>query len=204
MLHGRRLWQSRFPPFCPRHDLGGIKVRIDKENALLLVVDMQEKLVPHINHNKELIQKTLTLLAGFQALAIPMMAARQYPRGLGDTIEELRSYFTDGYWDKLTFSCCGSEPLLAQLQGSGRKAVIIAGIEAHICVLQTVIDLKDNGFLPVVVTDAVGSRTHRDYEIALRRMEQEGAVLTTVESILFELCRQAGSDAFKTISKLVK
>ncbi|QDR81053.1 hydrolase [Sporomusa termitida] len=179
-------------------------MRIEKENALLLVVDMQEKLFPHINRHQELIKKTLILLAGLKALAVPMMAARQYPRGLGDTIEELRPYFTTGYWDKLTFSCCGSEPLLAQLQGSGRKAVIIAGIEAHICVLQTVIDLKEHGLVPVVVTDAVGSRTDRDYEIALRRMEQAGAVLTTVESILFELCRQAGSEAFKTISKLVK
>lgn len=179
-------------------------MRIEKENAILLVVDIQEKLFPHINHQQELLKKTLTLLAGLQALAVPMLAARQYPRGLGDTVEELRPYFTNGYWDKLTFSCCGNEALLDRLQANGRKAVLIAGIEAHICVLQTVIDLKDNGFVPVVVTDAVGSRTDRDYEIALRRMEQEGAVLTTVESILFELCRQAGSDAFKIISKLVK
>ncbi|MDF2873427.1 MAG: vibB [Sporomusa sp.] len=179
-------------------------MRIEKENSLLLVVDIQEKLFPHIKNNKELSQKTVTLLEGVKSLDIPMMAARQYPRGLGDTIEVVRPYFTTGYWDKTTFSCCGSEHLLAQLHGTGRRNIIIAGIEAHICVLQTVIDLKHHGFVPVVVTDAIGSRTERDYEISLRRMEFEGAVLTTVESILFELCRQAGTDAFKTISKLVK
>ena len=93
---------------------------------------------------------------------------------------------------------------MAELRAAGRKNVIIAGIETHICVLQTVVDLKELGFLPVVVVDAVSSRKERDTEIGLRRMEQEGAVLTTVESILFELCRQAGSETFKTISRLVK
>ncbi|WP_425058254.1 putative hydrolase YcaC [Sporomusa carbonis] len=178
-------------------------MRIEKENSLLLVVDIQEKLFPHIENHEILAQKTVTLLEGLKALNIPALAARQYPRGLGDTIEILRPYFT-GYWDKMTFSCCGDEALVAQLRGTNKKNIILAGIEAHICVLQTVIDLKALGFLPVVVTDAVGSRKRHDYDTALRRMEFEGAVLTTVESILFELCREAGSDAFKAISRLVK
>lgn len=178
-------------------------MRIQTESSVLLLVDVQEKLYPHMANKEVLNQKITTLLKGGQALGLPLLAARQYPQGLGDTIEELRPYFT-GYYDKTTFSCCGNVDLIGRLQETGCKYVIIAGIEAHICVLQTVIDLKTLGFLPVVVTDAISSRNQRDYEIALHRMEYEGAILTTVESIVFELCRQAGSEAFKTISRLVK
>lgn len=167
------------------------------------MVDIQEKLFPHIENQEALCKKIITLLDGMKALAIPIMAARQYPKGLGDTIEELGVYFSQ-YYDKMTFSCCGSENLVAELHKASRKNVIIIGIEAHICVLQTVIDLKALGFTPIVVVDGIGSRDKRDYEIALKRMEHEGAVLTTVESILFELCHTAGTEEFKMISRLVK
>lgn len=178
-------------------------MRIERDNAILLVVDVQEKLFPHMEDKEGLAQKTLILLKGLQALEVPMLTARQYPKGLGDTIAILQPYFNE-YFDKTTFSCCGNASLLERIRALGRKNIIVSGIEAHICVLQTVIDLKTHGFLPVVVTDAVSSRYHTDYETALKRMEQEGAVLTTTESILFELCCQAGTTAFKTISQLVK
>ena len=178
-------------------------MRIEKDKSQLLLVDMQEKLFPFIAGNTNIVKKTITLIEGMKALSVPMMAARQYPKGLGDTIEALRPYFS-AYHDKMTFSCCGNETLLAELQSTDRKNIIIAGIEAHICVLQTVIDLKALGYLPIVVVDAVGSRTKRDYKTALERIKYEGGILTTVESILFELCFQAGSEAFKTISRLVK
>lgn len=178
-------------------------MRIETKDSLLLVVDIQEKLFPYIEEHTTLGNKVLTLIEGLQALEVPRMAARQYPKGLGDTIAELRPYFGE-YHDKMTFSCCGAAVLVETLQQLGKKSIIIAGIEAHICVLQTVIDLKALGFLPIVVTDAIGSRNKRDYETALKRMEFEGAILTTVESILFELCREAGTEAFKTISRLVK
>jgi len=182
---------------------GRIFMRIDIEDSLLLLIDVQEKLYPHMQNKEALSQKTVTLLNGAKALGLPIMAARQYPQGLGDTIEELRPYFNN-YYDKMTFSCCGNDNLIAKLRETGCKNVIITGIEAHICVLQTVIDLKELGYLPIVVSDAISSRRQQDYEIALRRMEYEGALITTVESILFELCRQAGTDVFKTISRLVK
>ena len=178
-------------------------MRIEKEKAQLLMIDFQDKLFPHMENQGVLVKKVITLLEGMKTLTIPIIATRQYPKGLGDTIEELGSYFSQ-YYDKMTFSCCGSEELLGELQKSGRKNVIITGIEAHICVLQTVIDLKTLGFTPIVVTDAIGSRDRRDYEIALKRMEYEGAVLTTVESILFEICRTAGTEEFKMISRLIK
>lgn len=178
-------------------------MRIEKEKSQLLMIDIQEKLFPHIENNDVLGKKIVTLLEGMKALTVPIMAARQYPKGLGDTIEELGVYFSQ-YYDKMTFSCCGSENILEELQKTDRKNIIITGIEAHICVLQTIIDLKALGFTPIVVVDAIGSRDRRDYEIALKRMEYEGAVLTTVESILFELCHTAGTEEFKIISRLVK
>jgi nicotinamidase-related amidase len=178
-------------------------MRLEKEKSQFLLVDMQEKLFPYIVGNEIIVKKVKTLMEGMKALEVPMMAAQQYPKGLGNTIEELRPYFSK-YHDKMTFSCCGNEALVKELHEQNSKNVIVAGIEAHICVLQTVIDLKEFGFQPIVVVDAIGSRTRSDYEIALERMKYEGAILTTVESILFELCYQAGSDAFRTISRLVK
>lgn len=178
-------------------------MRINKEESLVLLIDVQEKLYPHMENKEMLSQKIITLLEGMKTLGVPLVAARQYPQGLGDTIGELRPYI-NGHYDKITFSCCGNENLLAKLRESGCKYVIITGIEAHICVLQTVIDLKTAGYLPIIVTDAISSRKHWDYEIALRRMEYEDAILTTVESILFELCREAGTDTFKAISRLIK
>lgn len=178
-------------------------MRIFTEDSLLLAIDLQEKLVPHMFNKEDLVKKIITIIDGLNELAVPSIAARQYPQGLGDTIGELRSYFPK-YFDKNTFSCCGNQELLSHLRGSGRKNIIIIGVEAHICVLQTVIDLKNRGFLPIVVTDAISSRHFADYETALKRMEFEGAMLTTVESILFELCHQAGTGVFKAISRLVK
>lgn len=178
-------------------------MKIDKNKSVLLLIDFQEKLYPHMNNKEELYAKTLLLLSGAQSLGIEMMAARQYPKGLGDVVEEFRSFF-DRYYDKISFSCCGSEELTAHLKNINKKYVIIAGIEAHVCVLQTVIDLKEQGYIPVVVADAIASRKTKDYDFALKRMEYEGAVLTTTESILFELCGVSGNETFKTISKLVK
>ena len=178
-------------------------MRIEKENSLLLIVDVQEKLYHHMENAATLSASILTLMQGAEVLGVPIAAARQYPQGLGDTIEVLRPHIKEHY-DKITFSCCGNSNLLTRLSDSDCKSVIIAGIEAHVCVLQTVIDLKAAGYLPIVVVDAIGSRRYQDYDIALRRMEAEGALLTTVESILFELCRESGTAVFKTISRLVK
>ena len=178
-------------------------MRILKENSLLLIIDVQEKLYDHMENAATLSASILTLLQGAEALGVPVAAARQYPQGLGDTIEALRPHIKEHY-DKITFSCCGNSELLSRLSETNCKSVIIAGIEAHVCVLQTVIDLKAAGYLPVVVVDAISSRRRQDYDIALRRMEAEGALLATVESILFELCRESGSAAFKAISRLVK
>ena len=106
--------------------------------------------------------------------------------------------------EKMAFSCCDDPLIQHSLKVLSKKFVVIAGIEAHVCVLQTVLDLLDQGFFPVVVTDCISSRKHGDKLFALKRMQQSGAILTTSESILFELTRYAGNEIFKSISKLVK
>lgn len=178
-------------------------MRIAKEDSLVLVVDVQEKLVPHMYDQEAAVAKMTTLVRGAKTLDIPVIAARQYPQGLGDIVMPLRLQLSEIH-DKMTFSCCGDASFMDAIRSKGKKNVIVIGVETHVCVLQTAIDLKAAGFAVIVAADAVASRFQRDYEIALKRMEQEGILLTTTESVLFELCRQAGSETFKTISKLVK
>ncbi len=180
-------------------------MRIQAENSVVLVIDYQERLVPVIYENASIIEKTVTLLKGARALGLPFIMPRQYPKGLGDIIPEVKEAVGDFTpFDKLSFSACGETEIMDHVRSLNKKNIIVCGIEAHVCVLQSVIDLKEAGFTPILVCDCIGSRFPYDKEIALLRAQQEGALLTTAESILFELTERAGSDTFKTISKLVK
>lgn len=180
-------------------------MRIQKEDTLALIVDIQERLFPHIHQHEQLAQNTRILIQGLQVLQIPLHITEQYRKGLGATIPQLAELL-DGVnnSEKMSFSCCDEPSFQEQLEQSGRKTIILAGIEAHICLLQTALDLKERGFRPVVVEDCVGSRNPENKRIAIQRMLQEGITVTSFESLLFELTRVAGSDAFKAISKLVK
>jgi nicotinamidase-related amidase len=138
-------------------------------------------------------------------LGVPLLATEQYPAGLGPTIHSIREILKHSETiEKISFSCCGEPRFLSALDDLGRKNVIICGIEAHVCVLQTVTDLAAKAYLPVVVADCISSRNSRDRELAIERMRTEGAVITTAESILFELAGVAGTGEFKSISRLVK
>lgn len=180
-------------------------MRLIKSDVLALVVDFQERLFPVIHQNEELQKNVSILLQGLNVLGVPMIVTEQYRKGLGATIEPLAA-LVDGhpFMEKIAFSCVDEASIIEKIELSGRRTVLICGIESHICVLQTAIDLKERGFKPVVVADCVASRTPENRQIALERMKQEGIVLTSYESILFELCRYAGTDEFKAISKLVK
>lgn len=166
---------------------------------------MQERLFPHINNHDQLLSNSKILLAGLKVLDIPIIVTEQYPKGLGSTIKELRNLITDFRpIEKISFSCCGEENFLKTIQGYSKRNIVILGIETHVCVLQTVMDLIERGYHPVVIEDCVSSRKASDRETALKRMAREGVIITTYESILFELCEVAGTDQFKQISKLVK
>jgi nicotinamidase-related amidase len=180
-------------------------MRILVENSLGLVIDIQEKLLPHIHDNRQFVQNTEKLIEGLKILNIPIIITEQYRKGLGNTIREISRHFSDFHpLEKISFSCCDDAIIYKAISDRSKKTIILSGIESHICMLQTAVDLAAGGFIPVVVTDCISSRNPEDKRIALQRMKSEGAILTTVESVLFELCRYAGNDQFKEISKLVK
>ena len=176
-------------------------MRIERENTVALVIDYQEKLVPVMYEKEILIQNSAILLAGLRQLGIPMLVTQQYTKGLGITIQEIREAMeSDDYIDKISFTAFNS----VKEQIRDKKFVIVCGIEAHICVLQTVIDLVEAGFVPVVVEDCISSRKPNDKKIALQRMQQEGAIITTYESLLFELLKVARTEESKRIQRLIK
>lgn len=180
-------------------------MRIEKDQSILVVVDVQERLFPHIHENQKLEQKIITLIEGCKLLQVPLLVTEQYVKGLGDSIPSVKSSTTGiDRVEKMAFSCCGEANFVMKVEEHYKENILLCGIESHVCVLQTALDLLKAGHQPVVVADAVSSRNPYDKEIALRRMEQEGVRITTVESILFELCKVSGTDVFKSISKLVK
>ncbi|MBN1309310.1 MAG: isochorismatase family protein [Chitinispirillaceae bacterium] len=180
-------------------------MRIISEETVGLVVDLQERLVPHMSGRDELIARNRILLQGFKLLDIPVVSTEQYPKGLGKTVEAIREVLPDTIpFEKITFSCCDDAAIRSRLQSLGRKTVLIAGIEAHVCVLQTAIDLNNYGMSPVVVEDAVASRRENDKRVALGRIAGGGGRITTVESVLFELMCTAQHASFKALSTLVK
>jgi len=180
-------------------------MRILKDDAIAVVVDIQERLLPHIHQWELTLQNCLKLIDGLQVLSVPMLVTQQYTKGLGNTDPSIVNIITGfSHIEKITFSCCGEPAITEKLSALGKKNVILCGIESHVCVLQTCLDLIDAGYNPVVVEDCVSSRKPNDKTIAIERMRQEGARITTLESILFELTKCAGTETFKSISKLVR
>jgi len=180
-------------------------MRIIIEETVGLVIDIQERLLPHIHENEKLIHNVSILLEGLKALEIPVLITEQYRKGLGPTVAEVEEKLLRfNPLEKMTFSCCDDNGFISELEMIRKKNVIICGIESHVCVLQTTIDLIAERYQPVVVADCISSRNESDKQIAIERMRQEGAIITTYESILFELARVSGTEKFKTISKLVK
>jgi nicotinamidase-related amidase len=180
-------------------------MRILLHESAALMIDIQEKLFPHMQDGEKLLANCLKLTEGLQILSVPVIVTQQYTKGLGETLAPLKMKF-DGftYFEKISFSCADDQAVLSALENAGRKNIIIYGIEAHVCVLQTCFDLIKAGFIPVVAEDCISSRKINDKLTAVGRMRQDGAVITTMESILFELTRKAGTDIFRKISAIVK
>jgi len=180
-------------------------MRILQNETAAVVVDIQERLLPHIYQWEQTLQNCLKLIEGLQVLSVPMLVTQQYTKGLGPTDPSIVNRISGfSYIEKNTFSCCSEPAFMEKLSSPGKKSIILCGIETHVCVLQTCIDLLEDGYIPVVVEDCVSSRKPNDKLIAISRMRQEGARITTLESLLFELTRCAGTDTFKSISRLVK
>jgi len=179
--------------------------RIRREQSVLLVVDVQERLLPMIDGQEGVLAAAGRMVRVAEILGIPILCTEQYPRGLGPTVEPLRSLIgAERTREKVAFSCCGAEGLLDGLGGLGRPQVVVVGIEAHVCVQQTVLDLLAAGYRTYVAADAVSSRYPLDRDVAFERMRQAGAVVTTTESVMFEWLEVAGTPEFKQVSRIVK
>jgi nicotinamidase-related amidase len=169
----------------------------------LLVIDVQEKLVPFIHGKDALIRNIAFLIDGAKLLGIPVQGTEQYPKGLGHTVAELANRLP-AMPDKVGFSSCAVPSVTDSMRRAGRGKVVLVGIETHVCVQQTALDLLADDFRVYVPVDAVSARYPLDHEYALRRMEKAGAILTTAETCLFEWLGGADHPRFKEASKMVQ
>ena len=178
---------------------------IKREDALLLAIDFQEKLMPAMAEPSKLEDTVVKLAKGIQALNIPVLVTQQYTKSLGATVQPIaRALGPFVPIDKTSFSALGEPNFVQALEAAGKQTVILIGIEAHICVQQTALDLIERGYSVYVIQDCIASRKESDSLCSQQRMAAAGAVITTCESVLYELLRGARADGFKAISALVK
>jgi nicotinamidase-related amidase len=180
-------------------------LRLTRAKAGLVVVDVQEHLLPAIFEQQRVVQNTLRLIQGAAVLRVPVFATEQYRKGLGPTVPEVAAAIP-GFapMEKVAFSACGAAGFIPALKARKVSEAILCGIEAHVCVSQTCLDLLGRGFRVFVVADAVSSRTPENYRFGVDRMRAAGAVIVSTEMVLFELLEQAGTAEFKQILTLIK
>lgn len=179
--------------------------RLDRTATGVLVVDIQERLLPAIFERDRVVAETLRLIRGARVLDLPLFATEQYRKGLGPTVPQVAEAIP-GFapFEKLAFSACGAPGLVDAMRARAIKDLLVCGIEAHVCVCQTTLDLLEHGFRPVVIADAVSSRTPENWRLGLDRMRQAGATIASNEMALFELLEKAGTGDFKAILALVR
>jgi len=192
------------------------KLQIEKKDAILVAIDFQEKLLPAMKNADELENTVAKLIKGCRVLGVDILLTQQYTKGLGETtapiLEALTCELFDGYVPKTTvtpiektdFSAMKVAEFREALKASGKNTVILCGIEAHICVQQTCLDMLEAGYEVFVINDCISSRSNSDKKYSVRRMSEAGAVCTTYESALYEMLGGAKEDGFKQISKIVK
>lgn len=181
------------------------KYMLNKEDALLFIIDIQDRLVPVMKHRKKIIENNEILIETSNELQIPVILTEQYPRGLGSTVFEIGEKLDNSakIFEKISFTGYTDEVRQA-LEESGRRKVIITGMETHVCVFQTVRDLLDNDYEVFIVRDGVASRKKDNFLNALELMKSMGAVIMDTETIIFDLLKTAGTPEFKVLSNLIK
>ena len=183
------------------------KFFLDAGESVLVVIDVQERLCKAMDEKvlKQLVNNNNVLIEAAKELEIPVLVTEQYVKGLGATLDELASGLKNApRYEKMSFSCCGNSEFVDALRSTGRRQVIITGMETHVCVLQTVIELLDAGYTIHLVRDAVMSRSKQNWMAAIELMQQAGALATVTESVLFQWLKVAGTESFKKLSKLVR
>jgi isochorismate hydrolase len=177
-------------------------MRTKPNDCVLLITDVQDRLIDTISEHEVVVKNTLSLIRATEVLRLPVLATEQDK--LGETVTELKTLLSRPALRKLSFSCCGSREFMKSLKQTGKKTVIACGIETHICVLQTVLDLLEHHYRVLVVRDATSSHTMIDRETAIERMKAAGATITTTEALIYELTERAGTKEFRNILEIVK
>ncbi len=178
---------------------------LQRQRTALLLIDIQARVHAVMLHRQQVEQNAVKLIRGFQILQIPIFLTEQYPQGLGATISGVLAALGGiSPLQKMSFSCCGNEELMNRLEEGGIKQLVLCGIETHVCVQQTALDLLANGYQVHVAQDAVSSRQEADHLTALARMRAAGTVVTGTESVLFELLQRADVAEFKQVAALIK
>lgn len=180
--------------------------KLSREKTGLLVIDVQEKLFPHVENSCQVMQTIQKAIRGFQILKLPIYVTEQYPTGLGATVNTLRGVLGEGqpYLRKTAFSCLDDEMIKKELLKTPVDQWVLSGIEAHVCVLQTAKDLLENGKQVVVLNDAISSRSIYDFSTAIAELRDCGARISSTETVIFELLRHSKAEEFKEISQLIK
>ncbi len=179
---------------------------LPREDAVVVVVDIQERLLPAVEDPDELVARAVVMIRAAHVLGVPILVTEQYPKGLGPTVPRVREALGESYAprEKTSFSCCGCEAFQEALEATGCSHALLVGIEAHVCLLQTALDLAAEGLTVHVLADAVSSRKGLDRDMALKRLRQSGVLVETTEMAIFQLLEDASAPEFKQISKLVK
>lgn len=172
---------------------------IDTQRSCLLVIDVQEKLVPAVQQAEQLIANCRWMIEVAQLMSVPVLASEQYPRGVGHTVDVLRELIpSTSISDKLLFSCADAPATQGDLQKIDRDQIVLVGMEAHVCVLQTAVRLQEQGKQVYVVADATSSRSNQDKDLAIARMRSEGIQIVSREMVGFEWLRRSDAEQFKT------
>ncbi len=181
------------------------KFILNKDNSALVIVDIQDKLAVVMSQKEKVTNNCIHLIEAAKLLNIPVIVTEQYPKGLGPTINEIREALPDyAPLEKVTFDCCKGDGFLQKIASLRKTHIILAGMETHVCVLQTCLGLLAKGYFVHLVSDAVSSRKKDDYKTGRKMMRDAGAVVTCTETVLFQLLEKAGTQEFKVISKRIK
>ncbi len=181
------------------------KYILNKTDSVLVVIDIQEKLVPAMDQRENVYVNCNHLLEATKLLDVPVVVTEQYPRGLGPTVNEIKENIPDYTpLEKVTFDCCKGDGFLEKISSLNKKQIIVTGMETHICVLQTCLSLIKEGYTVHLVGDAVCSRKKNDFKTARELIRDAGGVITCTETVLFQLLEKAGTPEFKNISKRIK
>ena len=175
------------------------------QNSLVLLIDYQERFTPFLVNNEETVKNIKLLLAGGSIYGVPIITTEQVPEKLGSTISDFKEYLHHAkFFYKKSMSCCGQIGFLDELKNRNIKQIAVCGIEAHVCVLQTALDLIHNGFQVHLACDAITVRVPHNKEIAIEKMKSAGVIVSSVETILFEMAYTAGTEEFKKLQQLFK